>query len=472
MNRPLTYRSSGVDISQNLDANDGASSLIPSTFNSRVVTKPGLFAGVLDLGDLTEDRPFLNASIGFYNQSQEVPSSMVDEAISRCLEKIPGNHLPLGMLDYLASFPLDALRIKSVLQSICKNLSNRSPVIPLVGGETAEMPGVFVEDQLELTTTLFSLSDKPMDSSLDLRTVLEGFQEPCVALSMDGVGTKSRLLHDYSRFPSALSDILNHSLGDLLCLGARGVGITLYVGCHTPTDQVQALKTHARHLIFSQGLEIFDFVIHEAPDRYLPGQVDLVGSVAGVVEKSKILTGDRVCEGDIVVGLSSDGLHTNGYSLVNKLMERLNNHDIPQWVIEGLLAPHKNYLPMVYPLLEDASRVHGIAHITGGGLRENLVRIIPEGLGVELDLRSIEIPELFQWIQDEGSVPFTDLKEKGMLETFNMGVGLILVLDPASLDYVTNALKKLGEEIFILGHVEKSGGRLSHERIHCITRSS
>jgi len=465
----MTYRSSGVDISRNLAANDGASSAIPTTFNSRVVTRPGLFAGVIDLEGLLQTHPHLNAGIGLCSESSGNPGRMAKETLSNALLKIRGTHHPLAFLDYIASFPLKASDVQAVIESLCENLCTGSDLIPLIGGETAEMPGVFQTDKMELTSSMYSLSKRPSENSTNLRDEAEGLENPCLALSMDGVGTKSRHLLKYSHFPTALLDIFHHSLGDLLCLGARGIGMTIYIGCHEITHQIQSLQTYSRHLVFSQGLQIFDFEIHEAPDRYLPGEIDLVGSIAGLVDREKILTGDSIQSGDILLGLSSDGVHTNGYSLVNRILEEQEESEIPQWVIQALITPHKNYLPSVYPILEDSSLIKGIAHITGGGIVENLVRILPDGLGAEVDLRTFSMPNLFQWIQNAGNVPYSDLENKGMLETFNMGIGMILVASPSDLNSVLKRLKELGESPVVLGKVEKKKGESAHERIHCIS---
>ncbi|MBT3783496.1 hypothetical protein HOF92_00895 [bacterium] len=472
MAKPLTYRSSGVDLSENLEANEGIAKTVPQTFTSRVVTKPGLFAGVIDLEGLLESQPHLQASIGVDARKSQKPRSLAKRVFSNSMERnrVPGRSL--AFLDYVAASPLRASIVTEIVEGFCEQLMGGDEPIPLIGGETAEMPGVFQDGQLELTGTLLSLCEESGPSTVNLLEEARGLENPCLALSMDGVGTKTRLLHRRGQAGSALLDILNHSLGDLLCLGARTLGLSLYVGCHESTRDLRALQGYVRHLLFSKGLQSFDFILHEVPHRYLPGEVDLVGCVAGLVDRDKILTGERIEAGDILIGIPSSGLHTNGYSLIHRLLSGLDQAEVPGWVIEGLLQPHKDHATDILPLLEGSDALRGIAHITGGGIQENLVRVLPQGLGAHIDMDSWEIPDLFRWIEEVGAVPFSDPVGKGMLQTFNLGIGLILVVDPSQSKGVLEQLKAKKEHPVILGQVEENLGGLTNERIHCISGNS
>jgi phosphoribosylformylglycinamidine cyclo-ligase len=184
----------------------------------------------------------------------------------------------------------------------------------------------------------------------------------------------------------------------------------------------------------------------EMPGFYADGEYDVAGFIVGAVERERLIDGRRIAPGDVLVGLPSSGLHTNGYSLARTIVFerlRLGVHDpVPELgmtVAEALLATHRSYLPLVRPLL-DTGQIKGMAHITGGGITDNLPRVLPEGTEAVVRLGSWEIPPLFRWLERVGAVP-----EEDMLRTFNMGLGLILALAPDDTDAVIGALRAAGE---------------------------
>jgi phosphoribosylformylglycinamidine cyclo-ligase len=192
----------------------------------------------------------------------------------------------------------------------------------------------------------------------------------------------------------------------------------------------------------------------ELPDLYPPGEYDLVGTIVGVVERRRVLDGQNIREGDLLLGLPSTGLHTNGYSLARKIVfdhlglgphDRLPGHDSS--VAEVLLAPHRSYWPALRGPLE-AEQVRGLAHITGGGLTDNLPRIMPGGLTPEIARESWPVPPVFPLLQEQGRI---DLEE--MYRVFNMGVGMVAVVAPGQVDIVEQALDRLGEPHHRIGRV-------------------
>lgn len=197
----------------------------------------------------------------------------------------------------------------------------------------------------------------------------------------------------------------------------------------------------------------------EMPDFYPPGEYDLAGFITGVVERSGILDGSRIRAGDVLVGLGSTGLHTNGYSLARKIVFEAMDlgvedplPDLGQTVGEALLAIHRSYLPGIAPLL-GTDRIHGLAHVTGGGIPGNLPRVLPEGLGARIETGSWEVPPLFEVLRRGGRVSAEE-----MFRVFNMGVGMIVVTEPESAESVVNDLNANGEASWILGDVRVGGG--------------
>ncbi|MBF0170665.1 MAG: phosphoribosylformylglycinamidine cyclo-ligase, partial [Nitrospinae bacterium] len=197
----------------------------------------------------------------------------------------------------------------------------------------------------------------------------------------------------------------------------------------------------------------------ELPGTYAPGEFDLVGLVTGVVERSKIITGASIVEGDVILGLASSGLHTNGYTLARRaLFGRLGLsvesevEGIDGTVGEALLAPHRDYSRLLWPLLQ-THPVKGIAHLTGGGFIDNIPRILPAAVDAVIDTKAWEVPRLFTLIGEGGNVPQTD-----MYRTFNMGIGLVLVLSPEAASALAAALEGAGERVYRLGRIEKGSG--------------
>jgi len=196
----------------------------------------------------------------------------------------------------------------------------------------------------------------------------------------------------------------------------------------------------------------------EMPDFYSPGEYDLAGFITGVVERGKILDGSRIGVGDVLVALASTGLHTNGYSLARKIVFdvlKLGVEDslpgLDATVGEALLSVHRSYFPSLAPLLEE-DRIHGLAHITGGGIPGNLPRILASGQGARVECGSWEPPPLFGLLQEAGRVT-----TKEMFRVFNMGVGMIVIVDPEDADAVAEGLAEGGEGSWILGEVVEGG---------------
>ena len=282
-----------------------------------------------------------------------------------------------------------------------------------------------------------------------------GMDDAVLVSSADGVGTKLKVAVRASRHDGVGQDIVNHCVNDILVEGARPLFFLDYIGmgkleAGVVEDIVEGVAIACR----ANGCALLGGETAEMPDVYAPGEYDLAGFVVGVVENLKRPGRAHVRSGDALIGLASDGFHTNGYSLIRRLLfdhlELDVNDEFPG--VEGsiadvLLRPHRSYLQSVLPLIEDGS-VHALAHITGGGIPENLERVIPDGLQAHIELASWVAPPEFRFVQAKGRIA-----DNEMFHTFNMGVGLILAVPEDLGDTVERRLVAAGERAWRIGRV-------------------
>lgn len=293
-----------------------------------------------------------------------------------------------------------------------------------------------------------------------LYAVPGGFQEPVLVSSADGVGTKLKLAFLSGRHDTVGQDLVNHCVNDILVQGATPLFFLDYLATGRLEEGVvtEVVKGVAQACLENK-CALLGGETAEMPDFYPSGEYDLAGFIVGLVNRDRILDGSRVEVGDVLIGLGSSGLHTNGYSLARKIVfdaMGLRVGDlIPglnRTVEEALLAVHRSYLRSVRPLLADG-RIHGLAHITGGGIPGNLPRTLAPGQGARIHTSSWEIPPLFQVLQKGGRVARDE-----MFRVFNMGVGMIVIVPAASAQGVSDDLAATGERSWILGEVVEGEG--------------
>ena len=298
------------------------------------------------------------------------------------------------------------------------------------------------------------------------RPELTGMAEPVLVASADGVGTKlvvARMAGDYS---SVGRDLVNHCVNDILVQGAEPLFFMDYLGAGVlEPEKMVELVAGVADGCRENGCALLGGETAEMPGFYQPGDYELVGFIVGLVDRPKVLDGSRVKAGDVLVGLPSSGLHTNGYSLARKVIFEkagLGIADKAPWdrkrkVGESLLEPHVSYLKAIRPLLGNAA-LHGMAHITGGGITDNLPRVLPADTHALIRMGSWPIPELFHFLQETGQV---DAEE--MLRVFNMGVGMILVVDPKGLAEVLGLLRSVGQKSWMIGSLQPGGSGVAYD---------
>jgi phosphoribosylformylglycinamidine cyclo-ligase len=270
----------------------------------------------------------------------------------------------------------------------------------------------------------------------------KGYKRPVLVSSVDGVGTKIKIAAAVGRHESIGMDIVNHSVNDILCCGASPLYFLDYIamGRLDPDVTLQIVRGMTK-ACKSVGCSLVGGETAQMPGVYAEGEFDVVGLITGVVEKNAIIDGRRIKSGDIAFGLPSNGLHTNGYSLVRQvfgldhdLAPLQKYHDILGCNLgDALLKPHTCYFNRLQPILKD---IKGLAHITGGGLIDNVPRVIPDGLAVHFDTRAWRVPPLFQLIQEKGRISRPE-----MFNVFNMGIGMVVICSRAKAAGVKAALK-------------------------------
>lgn len=290
--------------------------------------------------------------------------------------------------------------------------------------------------------------------------VPEGYRRPVLVMSTDGVGTKVLVAREADRLDTVGEDLVNHSVNDILVHGALPIAFMDYLaGAGLAVDEIADLVEGVARGCRSHAMVLAGGETAQMPGLYQPGHFDLAGTIVGVVEEDQAIHGDRIVPGDVLVGYASTGLHTNGYTLARRIAFDRLGHGVDSWVPElgatmgeAFLAVHRSYAAALRPAL---GSVHGIAHITGGGIPGNLIRILPEGVEAVIDCGSWTIPPLFQLIQRGGQVADDEMRE-----VFNLGVGLIVAAPASAVEVLTRAAAAAGVETWVMGEIHAGETRV------------
>src|SRR5512138_677344 len=254
-------------------------------------------------------------------------------------------------------------------------------------------------------------------------------RQPVLVASADGVGTKLKVAFLANRHDTVGVDLVNHCVNDILVQGAEPLFFLDYLATGRLSPAVaESVISGMASACRDNGCALLGGETAEMPGMYADGEYDLAGFIVGVVDRERLINGRAIAVGDVLVGVPSSGLHTNGYSLARRIVFemlglRVDSHvpELSMTVGDALLEPHRSYLNLIRPIL-DGGRLKGMAHITGGGITDNLPRVLPHGTSAVVDVSSWTVPPLFRWLQASGRVPPSD-----MMRTFNMGIGLIIV---------------------------------------------
>lgn len=265
----------------------------------------------------------------------------------------------------------------------------------------------------------------------DIGEVLKTYKNPVLVQSIDGVGTKLSVARMMNKYDTVGEDIVNHCCDDLLAMGAKSLTFLDYVANEKLDPTImQSMVAGMSKACRENGVSLIGGETAEMPGTYMKDEHDIAGCITGVVEKDQIITGEKIKEGDIVLGFPSSGLHTNGFSLARKLFFEIKGFDVNtkleelgETVGEALLKVHINYSLPVLEIIKEGIKINGIAHITGGGFIENIPRVLPPNLDVEIKKGTWPEVPVFSYMQK-----ISDISESEMYRTFNMGIGLVLII--------------------------------------------
>jgi len=290
------------------------------------------------------------------------------------------------------------------------------------------------------------------------------FKDPVLVSSVDGVGTKLKVAFEMNLHHTIGGDLVNHCVNDIAVQGATPLFFMDYLAVgklemETAEKIVAGVAEACKH----NGCALIGGETAEMPGFYPPGEYDLAGFIVGVVEKDRIINGKGIEVGDILLGLPSTGLHTNGYSLARKLLFSIARYSPETYVNEikdkvgaALMKQHKSYWPIVRRML-DAEAVSGMAHITGGGITENLPRVLPKGFGAVVEMGTWPVPPIFEHMQKLGNIEHAE-----MMRTFNMGIGMILIVNPKKFKKAQSILERIGEKGHVIGRIVKGDRKVQY----------
>jgi phosphoribosylformylglycinamidine cyclo-ligase len=283
------------------------------------------------------------------------------------------------------------------------------------------------------------------------------FREPVLVSSVDGVGTKLKVAFMMNLHHTVGGDLVNHCVNDIAVQGAAPLFFMDYLATGTlDPDVAEKVVEGIAEACHHNGCALIGGETAEMPGFYPKGEYDLAGFIVGIVEKSRIISGEKVQPGDLLLGLPSNGLHTNGYSLARKLFFEVAHYSPETYVNdlkgkagEELMKSHKSYWPVLRKLI-DGELVHAVAHITGGGITDNLPRVLPKGTAAIVEAGTWPVLPVFTHLQKLGNVP-----QDEMLRTFNMGIGMVLVVPAKKFKRVQSMVEKLGEKAYLIGRIVK-----------------
>ncbi len=291
----------------------------------------------------------------------------------------------------------------------------------------------------------------------DLKEIISKYIEPVLVQSIDGVGTKLIVAEMMNVYDSVGKDIVNHSCNDIVAMGARPITFLDYVA-HQKLDPdiMEKMVFGMADACKENNVSLIGGETAEMPGVYLPSQHDIAGCITGIVERNKIITGEKIQSGDIVLGFASNGLHTNGYSLARKLLFEIAGHKVDSIIPElnesvgqTLLRPHINYTNPIFALLDGGVDIKGIAHITGGGFLDNIPRVLPKDLDAVIQKGTWPVLPIFGVMQKIGNV-----SEQEMYRVFNMGIGLVFIVSPSELERTKQILKEYSNfDLYQIGQI-------------------
>lgn len=288
--------------------------------------------------------------------------------------------------------------------------------------------------------------------------ISQKYRHPVLVSGTDGVGTKLKLAFEWDQHDTVGIDLVAMSVNDILVQGAEPLFFLDYFACgKLDVERAAAVIKGIAAGCEQSGCALIGGETAEMPGMYPDGEYDLAGFAVGVVEKEQVINGRSIVAGDVVLGLASNGIHSNGYSLVRKIIERAQpeldaEFNQGKTLRQAIIAPTRLYVKPILAALKQFT-IKGMAHITGGGISENVPRILPENTVAAIDSQSWPLPKLFQWLQQAGNV-----ETQEMYRTFNCGIGMVLVVNSGDADAIQKFLQQQGETVYQIGRIRSRQG--------------
>ncbi len=327
------------------------------------------------------------------------------------------------------------------------------------------------EDVLAHMEKTLKSNDKRVLNSLSAFASLydgrfQGYKHPVLVMKTEEPGSKQLLAFQHDRIESVCEDMINHLINDIAVMGAVPLAVQDAVICgKLEKPIIKRIVAAVASACRAQGCTLTGGETSEQPGVIPAGTYILSSNVVGVVEKSKIIDGQKIKKGDVILAVASNGLHTNGYSLVRRLIkeqpEIVKKMINGETFIDAVLKPHLCYLKALKTIFNEKG-LHGLSHITGSGIEGNLERILPSKIDAHVDLSTVRVLPIFRAIRDAG-----DIEDSEMLRTYNMGVGLIVVTDPASAKTIETKIKKAGHDCYAIGKITAGEGKVRMEGSIC-----
>lgn len=427
----VTYETAGVSI----NAQNRVNSEVMKMLKEHGMRAEGFFGGAVDITRLIGLESCFVGVSGSSLKERENTKMAGTLTTLNAFNDLPRNARPLAALDYFASPNMND-EIRDFVEGVA--LSCIDNKIPVIGGESAQMPGTYKEGRRDAFVHIIYYSDSETADAIDIIPLIRGMRNPLLVGSTDGVGTKTRIVQD-------ASDIINHGCNDIGAQGTRPIAFALYVAGNVEQKQLDDIVAKSRVSCNALGLTPLKPIINLNRDIYMEGEVDIAGTVLGVIDSGDLITGKNVKEGDLIIGLRTDCLMTNGYSLARKYRDMLKKdlgHDpesrsIPELagtsVNDELRKTHRPYIDILFgtggvegilsAFKGKKGKIKATAHITGGGQKDNILRMVPEGLCAEVTRGVLPLPPIVEYFRHYGA----DIE--AMCEAFNMGVGFTIIVD-------------------------------------------
>lgn len=417
----MNYTQAGVSIKKGNEVAER----IKKNFRKKGINAEGLFGGAIDISHL-KGQDYI--PIGVVSSSiveDKDPFKAGEKTIFAALEKIQEGVTPIAVLDYIATLGMDVNEIPVFAEGVATAGLEKN-IMP-IGGESAQMPGTYNEGRRDAYVHVITHGDQ--GKTTNIADLIRDMEKPLLCASTDGTGTKTRIVKDPR-------DIIYHGGNDLGAMGVKPIAFAVYVAGNAPQSVLDEVVAKSQKICDTLGIANLDVTVEYKPEEYVVGQVDIAGTVIGVIDEENMIKGKNVKEGDVIIGWATDCLMTNGYSLARKYVEMIGDsyteslQELKGSTINNELSkPHVPYTDILFGneeaegiLSKFRNQIKATAHITGGGQKDNIEKMVPEGLCASVQKEVLPLPPIVQYFKDQ------EADMDAMYEALNMGVGFTITV--------------------------------------------